>query len=120
MLVVFQGRISLGIKLDSMFHRLLAGYFLFCFCFVLCFSLNNINLPSGKCGNFLVINFNTLYLQGVGEHNVLIFDLGGGTFDVSILTIEDGIFEVKSTAGDTHLGGTYTCVIFPTLKICQL
>ncbi|KNC85609.1 hsp70-like protein [Sphaeroforma arctica JP610] len=39
------------------------------------------------------------------EQNVLIFDLGGGTFDVSILTIEDGIFEVKSTAGDTHLGG---------------
>ncbi|KAL5009549.1 hypothetical protein ScPMuIL_011854, partial [Solemya velum] len=38
------------------------------------------------------------------ERNVLIFDLGGGTFDVSILTIEDGIFEVKSTAGDTHLG----------------
>merc|ERR1712106_714627 len=40
-----------------------------------------------------------------GERNVLIFDLGGVTFDVSILTIEDGIFEVKSTAGDTHLGG---------------
>jgi heat shock protein 1/8 len=39
------------------------------------------------------------------EHNVLIFDLGGGTFDVSILTIEDGVFEVKATAGDTHLGG---------------
>merc|ERR1712149_78487 len=39
------------------------------------------------------------------ENTVLIFDLGGGTFDVSILTIEDGIFEVKSTAGDTHLGG---------------
>jgi heat shock 70kDa protein 1/2/6/8 len=39
------------------------------------------------------------------EKNVLIFDLGGGTFDVSILSIEDGIFEVKSTAGDTHLGG---------------
>merc|ERR1712000_228585 len=37
--------------------------------------------------------------------NVLIFDLGGGTFDVSLLTIEEGIFEVKSTAGDTHLGG---------------
>lgn len=36
---------------------------------------------------------------------MLIFDLGGGTFDVSILTIEDGIFEVKSTNGDTHLGG---------------
>ena len=40
-----------------------------------------------------------------GEKNVLIYDLGGGTFDVSILTIEDGIFEVKSTSGDTHLGG---------------
>jgi len=39
------------------------------------------------------------------ERNVLIFDLGGGTFDVSILTIEDGIFEVKSTSGNTHLGG---------------
>merc|ERR1712172_78947 len=43
--------------------------------------------------------------KGSGESNVLIFDLGGGTFDVSILTIDDGIFEVKSTAGDTHLGG---------------
>eukprot|EP01090_Pellita_catalonica_P004241 TRINITY_DN1406_c0_g1_i8.p1 TRINITY_DN1406_c0_g1~~TRINITY_DN1406_c0_g1_i8.p1 ORF type:complete len:683 (+),score=180.47 TRINITY_DN1406_c0_g1_i8:1487-3535(+) len=40
-----------------------------------------------------------------GEKNVLIFDLGGGTFDVSLLSIEEGIFEVKSTAGDTHLGG---------------
>ncbi|XP_046916690.2 heat shock-related 70 kDa protein 2 [Dermatophagoides farinae] len=39
------------------------------------------------------------------ERNVLIFDLGGGTFDVSILVIDGGIFEVKSTAGDTHLGG---------------
>jgi len=43
--------------------------------------------------------------KGEGERNVLIFDLGGGTFDVSILSIEDGIFEVKATAGDTHLGG---------------
>ncbi|XP_015892346.3 heat shock 70 kDa protein [Ziziphus jujuba] len=40
-----------------------------------------------------------------GEQHVLIFDLGGGTFDVSLLTIEEGIFEVKATAGDTHLGG---------------
>ena len=40
-----------------------------------------------------------------GEKNVLIFDMGGGTFDCSLLTIEDGIFEVKATAGDTHLGG---------------
>ncbi|KAL1201398.1 Heat shock 70 kDa protein 5 [Cardamine amara subsp. amara] len=40
-----------------------------------------------------------------GESNILIFDLGGGTFDVSLLTIEEGVFEVKATAGDTHLGG---------------
>jgi len=40
-----------------------------------------------------------------GGSNVLIFDLGGGTFDVSILRIEDGMFEVKATGGDTHLGG---------------
>merc|ERR1712070_997858 len=43
--------------------------------------------------------------KSAGENNVLIFDLGGGTFDVSLLTIEEGIFEVKATAGDTHLGG---------------
>ncbi|CAG8629882.1 4941_t:CDS:2 [Funneliformis mosseae] len=40
-----------------------------------------------------------------GERNVLIFDLGGGSFDVSLLTIEEGIIEVKAVAGDTHLGG---------------
>jgi L1 cell adhesion molecule like protein len=40
-----------------------------------------------------------------GERNVLIFDLGGGTFDVTLLAIDEGIFEVKATAGDTHLGG---------------
>lgn len=39
------------------------------------------------------------------EHNIIIFDFGGGTFDVSLLSIEDGVFEVKATAGDTHLGG---------------
>jgi len=43
--------------------------------------------------------------QKKGELKVLIFDLGGGTFDVSLLTIDDGVFEVKATAGDTHLGG---------------
>ncbi|WP_448216167.1 molecular chaperone DnaK [Endozoicomonas sp. 2B-B] len=40
-----------------------------------------------------------------GEENILVFDLGGGTFDVSILTIDGGVFEVLATAGDTHLGG---------------
>ena len=39
------------------------------------------------------------------ERKVLIFDLGGGTFDVSVLVIEEGVFEVKATNGDTHLGG---------------
>jgi heat shock 70kDa protein 1/2/6/8 len=39
-----------------------------------------------------------------GERNVMIFDLGGGTFDCSLLSIDDGVFEVKATAGDTHLG----------------
>jgi heat shock 70kDa protein 1/2/6/8 len=43
--------------------------------------------------------------QSKTERNVLIFDLGGGTFDVSILCITGGVFAVKATAGDTHLGG---------------
>ena len=42
---------------------------------------------------------------GKTERTVMIFDLGGGTFDVSLLTIEGGVFTVKATAGDTHLGG---------------
>ena len=41
----------------------------------------------------------------MGKKHILIFDCGGGTFDVSLLNIDDGIFEVKSTSGDTHLGG---------------
>merc|ERR1712203_43920 len=40
-----------------------------------------------------------------GEKNVVVFDLGGGTFDVSLLTIDNGVFEVVATSGDTHLGG---------------
>jgi len=44
-------------------------------------------------------------LDKKGEKNILIHDTGGGTMDVSILTIEDGVFEVKATAGDSHLGG---------------
>merc|ERR1711904_452282 len=43
--------------------------------------------------------------KGSGERNVLIYDMGGGTFDVSLLTIEDGTFEVRATTGNTHLGG---------------
>jgi len=43
--------------------------------------------------------------KDVGEKNVLIFDCGGGTHDLSVLTLDDGVFEVKATAGDTHLGG---------------
>lgn len=45
-------------------------------------------------------------LDKIGEKNVLVFDLGGGTFDVSILTLGDGFFQVRATAGDTHLGGS--------------
>ncbi|KAH6597546.1 hypothetical protein BASA61_003115 [Batrachochytrium salamandrivorans] len=44
-------------------------------------------------------------LDKKGESNILVFDLGGGTFDVSVLTIDDGVFEVLATNGDTHLGG---------------
>ena len=43
--------------------------------------------------------------QSKSEQNILIFDCGGGTHDVSLLTLDDGMFEVKATAGDTHLGG---------------
>jgi molecular chaperone DnaK len=43
--------------------------------------------------------------EGTDDHTILVFDLGGGTFDVSILEIGDGVFEVKSTHGDTNLGG---------------
>ena len=44
-------------------------------------------------------------LDKKGEKNILVFDLGGGTFDVSLLTIDNGVFEVVATNGDTHLGG---------------
>ena len=44
-------------------------------------------------------------LDKTHEATILVFDLGGGTFDVSILEVGDGVFEVRSTAGDTHLGG---------------
>ncbi len=44
-------------------------------------------------------------LDKKGNETILVWDLGGGTFDVSILEVGDGVFEVKSTNGDTHLGG---------------
>lgn len=46
-----------------------------------------------------------LHTRDMREHNVLVFDLGGGTFDVTLLTLDDGMFEVKATGGNTHLGG---------------
>src|SRR5262249_40232710 len=47
----------------------------------------------------------TYGLDKKGNETILVFDLGGGTFDVSILDVSEGVFEVKATAGDTHLGG---------------
>merc|ERR1711900_19426 len=44
-------------------------------------------------------------LDKKAEKNIIVYDLGGGTFDVSLLTIDNGVFEVVATAGDTHLGG---------------
>jgi molecular chaperone DnaK (HSP70) len=48
--------------------------------------------------------------KGAEERNILVFDLGGGTFDVSVLTIDDGVFEVRATNGDTHLGRLRPCL----------
>lgn len=45
-----------------------------------------------------------------GEKNILVFDLGGGTFDVTLLTIDNGVFEVLATNGDTHLGKNNECL----------
>ncbi len=61
--------------------------------------LRIINEPTAACIAY------GLDKKATGERNVLIFDLGGGTSNVSLLTVEEGIFEVKATAGDNHLGG---------------
>ena len=50
-----------------------------------------------------------------GEKNILVFDLGGGTFDVTLLTIDNGVFEVLSTNGDTHLG-MYSLIVYNILE----
>ncbi len=47
-----------------------------------------------------------LNAKTVDDRNILVFDLGGGTFDVTILSVGDGTNEVRATAGDTHLGGS--------------
>eukprot|EP00959_Pyramimonas_sp_CCMP1952_P115711 2419419-Pyramimonas_sp.AAC.1 len=47
----------------------------------------------------------TLDKKSSKETNILVFDCGGGTHDISLVSIDDGVFEVKATAGDTHLGG---------------
>ena len=69
--------------------------------------LNVIRIINEPTAAAIAYGLNKNYASGssVGEKNVLIFDLGGGTFDVSILTIEAGIFDVKATAGNSHLGG---------------
>ena len=56
-----------------------------------------------------------------GEKNILVFDLGGGTFDVSLLTIDNGVFEVVATNGDTHLGELESvyCSLFHKLNTAK-
>jgi L1 cell adhesion molecule like protein len=64
--------------------------------------LRIINEPTAAA---LAYGLDVANTAGAETRNVLVFDLGGGTFDVSLLTIEGGIFTVIATAGDTHLGG---------------
>ena len=52
-------------------------------------------------------------LDKKGDETIAVFDLGGGTFDISILQLGEGVFEVKSTNGDTHLGGGNCCSLRP-------
>ncbi len=61
-------------------------------------------VPTMSCEQQAAIAYG-LNAKRAGAYNVFIFDLGGGTFDVSALTLDDGVFEVKAVAGDTHLGG---------------
>ena len=52
-----------------------------------------------------------------GEKNILVFDLGGGTFDVSLLTIDNGVFEVVATNGDAHLGESFWLALFYSFSL---
>ena len=65
--------------------------------------LNVLRIINESTAAVIAYGFNTQ--QTHSERNVLVFDLGGGTLNVSIVTITDGLFEVKSTAGNPHLGG---------------
>ena len=62
----------------------------------------NVRIINATSAAAIAYNFDNKF---VGERNVLFFDLGGGTLDVSLLTIEEDILEVKAIAGNTHLGG---------------
>ena len=69
------------------------------------------NVPPFPYNNLIILFYRTAAAIAYGldkrdgEKNILVFDLGGGTFDVSLLTIDNGVFEVVATNGDTHLGG---------------
>ncbi|KAF4356336.1 hypothetical protein F8388_022400 [Cannabis sativa] len=65
----------------------------------------SVKLSNGPTAAAIAYGLDKRASRSACEQNVLIFDLGGGTFDVSLLTIEDGIYQVKATVGDTHLGG---------------
>ena len=62
----------------------------------------NVHIINAPTASAIAYNLDKIV---VGERNVLIFDLGGGTLDVSLLIIEEGILEVKAIAGNAHLGG---------------
>ena len=62
----------------------------------------NVSITNAPAASAIAYNFNK---KVVGECNILIFDLGGGTLDVSILTIDESILQVKAIAGNVHLGG---------------
>jgi len=80
--------------------------------------LNVIRIINEPTAAAIAYGLDKLNAKG-GEKNILVYDLGGGTFDVSILTLDNGVFQVQATNGDTHLGsfdidfhGILLCFIF--------
>jgi heat shock protein 5 len=65
--------------------------------------LNVIRIINEPTAAAIAYGLDKLNAKG-GEKNILVYDLGGGTFDVSILTLDNGVFQVQATNGDTHLG----------------